>query len=60
MTEAPPVSTVDPFSKEYFDDPYPFQDELREAGAAVRLSRYDVWAVARFEHVRAMLFDWKT
>jgi cytochrome P450 len=54
------VSTVDPFSKEYFDDPYPFQEELREAGAAVRLSRYDIWAVARFEHVRAMLFDWKT
>jgi cytochrome P450 len=56
----PPVSNVDPFSQEYFDDPYPFQEELREAGAAVRLSRYDIWAVARFEHVRAMLFDWKT
>ena len=60
MTETPPVSNADPFSKEYFDDPYPFQEELREAGAAVRLSRYDIWAVARFEHVRAMLFDWKT
>ena len=60
MTETPPASNVDPFSKEYFDDPYPFQEELREAGAAVRLSRYDIWAVARFEHVRAMLFDWKT
>jgi cytochrome P450 len=56
----PPVSNVDPFSQEYFDDPYPFQEELREAGAAVRLSRYDIWTVARFEHVRAMLFDWKT
>lgn len=55
-----PVSDIDPFSKAYFDDPYPFQEELREAGAAVRLSRYDVMAVARFEHVRAMLFDWKT
>ncbi len=60
MTETPPASNVDPFSKEYFDDPYPLQEELREAGAAVRLSRYDIWAVARFEHVRAMLFDWKT
>jgi cytochrome P450 len=60
VTETPPASNVDPFSKEYFDDPYPFQEELREAGAAVRLSRYDIWAVARFEHVRAMLFDWKT
>ena len=55
-----PISNIDPFSKAYFDDPYPFQEELREAGPAVWLSRYNVWAVARFEHVRAMLFDWKT
>jgi cytochrome P450 len=55
-----PVSDVDPFSKEYFDDPYPSQEALREAGAVVRLSRYDTLAVARFEQVRAMLFDWKT
>ena len=55
-----PVSDLDPFSKEYFDDPYPAQDRLREAGDAVWLSRYGVWATARFQHVRAMLFDWKT
>jgi cytochrome P450 len=55
-----PVSDLDPFSKEYFDDPYPAQDKLRAAGDAVWLSRYKVWAVTRFEHVRAMLFDWKT
>ncbi|MBV8191614.1 MAG: cytochrome P450 [Alphaproteobacteria bacterium] len=55
-----PVSDLDPFSKAYFDDPYPAQDRLREAGDAVWLSRYGVWATARFQHVRAMLFDWKT
>jgi cytochrome P450 len=54
------TSDVDPFSREYFDDPYPAQAALREAAAAVWLTRYGVWAVARFEHVRAMLFDWKT
>jgi 4-methoxybenzoate monooxygenase (O-demethylating) len=54
------VSDLDPFSKEYFDDPYPAQAALREAGDAVWLSRYGVWATARFEHVRTMLFDWKT
>lgn len=54
------TSDLDPFSKEYFDDPYPAQAALREAGPAVWLTRYGVWAVARFEHVRAMLFDWKT
>ena len=55
-----PVSDLDPFSREYFDDPYPPQHRLREAGDAVWLSRYGVWATARFRHVRAMLFDWKT
>jgi cytochrome P450 len=55
-----PVSDLDPFSREYFDDPYPAQDRLREAGDAVWLSLYGVWATARFQHVRAMLFDWKT
>jgi cytochrome P450 len=55
-----PVSDLDPFSKEYFDDPYPAQERLRAAGDAVWLSRYGVWATARFQPVRAMLFDWKT
>ena len=54
------MSSLDPFSKEYFDDPYAAQAELREAAPAVWLTRYGVWAVARFEHVRAMLFDWQT
>jgi cytochrome P450 len=54
------TSDLDPFSQDYFDDPYPAQAELREAAPAVWLRRYGVWGVARFEHVRAMLFDWKT
>ena len=41
-----PVSDLDPFSREYFDDPYPAQDRLREAGDAVWLSLYGVWATA--------------
>ncbi|MGH6950543.1 MAG: cytochrome P450 [Vitreimonas sp.] len=54
------VSQLDPFSQAYFDDPYPAQEALREAGDAVWLARYGVWAVARFAPVRTMLFDWKT
>ena len=53
-------SDLDPFTKDYFDDPYPAQHALREGGDAVWLSRYGVWAVARFAPVRAILFDWKT
>jgi cytochrome P450 len=54
------VSELDPFTKAYFDDPLPAQHALREAGDAVWLRRYGVWAVARFAPVRAILFDWKT
>ena len=55
-----PSFDVDPFSTAYFDDPYPVQQELREAGPVVWLSRYDICAVARYEHVRSTLLDWQT
>jgi len=55
-----PSFDVDPFSTAYFDDPYPVQEQLREAGPVVWLSRYDICAVARYEQVRATLLDWRT
>jgi 4-methoxybenzoate monooxygenase (O-demethylating) len=55
-----PSFDIDPFSTAYFDDPYPVQEQLREAGPVVWLSRYDICAVARYEHVRATLLDWRT
>jgi 4-methoxybenzoate monooxygenase (O-demethylating) len=55
-----PVSEVDPFCREFFENPFPAHDELREAGPVVRLSRYDVWAVARYLQVHAILNDWQT
>ncbi len=51
---------IDPFSTAYFDDPYPVQEQLREAGPVVWLSRYDICAVARYEQVRTTLLDWRT
>jgi 4-methoxybenzoate monooxygenase (O-demethylating) len=54
------VSEVNPFCREFFENPFPAQEELREAGPVVRLSRYDVWAVARYEEVHAILNDWQT
>jgi 4-methoxybenzoate monooxygenase (O-demethylating) len=50
----------DPFSTAYFDDPYPVQEQLRQAGPVVWLSQYEIHAVARYEHVRATLLDWRT
>ena len=54
------TSEADPFSAAYFDDPFPVQAALRDAGPVVRLARYGVWAVARHAEVRAMLMDWRT
>jgi len=60
MAMTPPVSTADPFSREFFADPFPTHAALRDAGPVVRLSRYDIWAVARYEEVYRTLRDWET
>lgn len=52
-----PESDIDPFSIAYFDDPYPAQEELREAGPVVRLDKWNVYGVARYKEVHAVLHD---
>jgi 4-methoxybenzoate monooxygenase (O-demethylating) len=59
-TDSYPASDLDPFSAAYLEDPHPAQEALREAGPVVRLTHYDVWAVARYEQVFAILNDWRT
>jgi cytochrome P450 len=53
------VSGADPFSIEFLEDPHRVHDELREAGPVVWLSRYGIWAVARYKEVRDVLHDWR-
>ncbi len=53
-----PTSDIDPYTEEYFEDPFPAHEALREAGPVVRLTRYNVLAVARYDEVRAVLMDW--
>ena len=55
-----PSSDVDPFSIEFFEDPHRIHAELRDAGPVVWLTRWNVWAVARFAEVHAVLTDWET
>jgi len=55
-----PESDIDPFCAAYFEDPYPAQQALREAGPMVRLARHGVLAAARYAEVKAMLDDWQT
>jgi 4-methoxybenzoate monooxygenase (O-demethylating) len=52
-----PRSELDPFSDEFLADPFPFLDELREAGPVVHLDRYGAFAVARHDQVQAVLRD---
>lgn len=53
-------SVIDPFSPDYFENPYPFHAELRALGPVVWLEKWGVWAVARYEQVQAVLSDWRT
>jgi cytochrome P450 len=59
LRDAVASSDIDPFSREFLTDPYPFHQELRELGPVVRLTRYDVWAVTRYEQVNAVLNNWE-
>ena len=54
------VSAVDPFSRAFLEDPYPHHEALREAGPAVWLEQYGIWAMARHQEVRDALTDWQT
>ncbi|GAA2425713.1 cytochrome P450 [Streptomyces macrosporus] len=56
---APPVSDADPFAPDALENPEPLHAALREAGPVVHLTRYDVYALARYEEVRAALVDWQ-
>jgi 4-methoxybenzoate monooxygenase (O-demethylating) len=55
-----PVSTIDPFSHGFLDDPYPHHEAMREAGPLVWLEQYGIWAMARHQEVRDALTDWET
>jgi len=53
-----PRLDLDPFSDEFLTDPYPFHEQMREAGPVVWLNKYGIWAVARHKEVHGILTDW--
>jgi cytochrome P450 len=55
-----PVSSIDPFSHAFLQNPYPHHQALREAGPAVWLEQYGIWTMARHEQVRDALTDHET
>jgi 4-methoxybenzoate monooxygenase (O-demethylating) len=52
-----PHLDFDPFSIEFFADPFPTHEKLREAGPLVYLDKWGVYGVARYEQVHAVLND---
>src|SRR5882762_11243257 len=52
-----PHLDVNPFSIEFFDDPYPTHELLRETGPVVYLDQWKVFGVARYAEVHAVLND---
>jgi cytochrome P450 len=55
-----PSMDDDPFGYEILEDPTDFHRRLRDAGALVYLTRYGIYAMGRYEHVRAALSDWQS
>ena len=56
----PPVCDIDPFCRDFFENPFPAYGALRDAGPVVRQPRYDVCAVARYTEVHDVINDWQT
>src|ERR1700730_9055238 len=48
---------IDPFAIEFFENPFPTHEALREAGPLVHLDKWNVYAVARYAEVHLVLND---
>ena len=54
----PPELGIDPYATEIVTDPYDFHRSLRETAPIVRIGKYGVYAVGRYEGVRQILQDY--
>jgi 4-methoxybenzoate monooxygenase (O-demethylating) len=52
-----PHLDIDPFAIDFFENPYPAQEALRETGSVVYLDTWYVYGVARYAEVHAVLND---
>src|SRR6201990_2776706 len=52
-----PHLDVDPFAMNFFADPYPTHELLRETGPVIYLDKWNVYGVARYAEVHAVLND---
>ena len=59
IVNAAPWSDYDPYADEALLDPWPGYKRLRDAGPAVWLTRYEMFALTRYDSVRRALQDWE-
>jgi cytochrome P450 len=59
MVGAAPSSDYDPYADEALLDPWLGYKRLRDAGPAVWLTRYQMFALTRYDAVRRALLDWE-
>ncbi|WP_049785970.1 cytochrome P450 [Sphingobium chlorophenolicum] len=50
--QAPPSFDIDPFDNAYLRDPYAWHGFLRQAAPVIHLSKYDCYAVGRYDEVK--------
>ncbi|MFO1136429.1 MAG: cytochrome P450, partial [Rhodoblastus sp.] len=55
-----PVLAIDPFAREFMDDPYPHFEAMREAGPVLWSPKYECYVVARHADVQRVLSEWQT
>jgi cytochrome P450 len=55
-----PWSDHDPYTDEALLNPWPGYKQLRDAGPAVWLTKYEMFALTRYDSVRRALQDWES
>ncbi len=60
MFSAAVWSDYDPYTAAALLDPWPGYKKLRDAGPAVWLTRYEMFALTRYDSVRRALLDWES
>jgi cytochrome P450 len=60
VIRAAPWSDHDPYTDEALLNPWPGYKQLRDAGPAVWLSKYEMFALTRYDSVRRALQDWES
>jgi cytochrome P450 len=55
-----PHSNLDPWDREFLENPFPHYEALRSAGPVVKLDRYGIWAVSHHAVAKQVLDDHET